>query len=99
MPLQITLKDSNKESKIQQDIKEESKFENNITNTIEDNQNNQLELLWKSFLDSNSSILIKLSNINKLPENASSAGSVLLANGMYEEAKLWKEYRKEKKVS
>ena len=99
MPLQITLKDSNKESKIQQDIKEESKFENNITNTIEDNQNNQLELLWKSFIDSNSSILIKLSNINKLPENASSAGSVLLANGMYEEAKLWKEYRKEKKVS
>lgn len=94
MPLQITLKDSNKESKIQKDIKEESKFENNITNTIEDNENNQLELLWKSFLDSNPSILIKLSNINKLPENASSAGSVLLANGMYEEAKLWKEFRK-----
>lgn len=99
MPLQITLKDSNKESKIQKDIKEESKFENNITNTIEDSKNNQLELLWKSFLDSNPSILIKLSNINKLPENASSAGSVLLANGMYEEAKLWKEFRKKEKVN
>lgn len=94
MPLQITLKDSNKESKTQKDIKEESKFENNVTNVIDNNKNNQLELLWKSFLDSNPSILIKLSNINKLPENVSSAGSILLTNGMYEEAKLWKEFRK-----
>ena len=96
--INIKLTDKNKKSDIQKEIDFDSKFENNITNAIDDNNNNKIEIIWKKFLDSNPSIMIKLSklndNSNNSINNALTAGSLLISNGLYDEAKLWKTFRR-----
>lgn len=83
------------DSKIQKDIKKDAKYENESTINKNDYINKQVELVWKKFLDSNPELLKKLSSLDSDSiKNASSAGSILIANGMYNEAKEWKEYRR-----
>lgn len=96
--INIKLTDKNEISDIQKEINSDSNFENNITNAIDDNNNNQIEIIWKKFLNANPSIMIKLSklndNSNNSINNAFTAGSLLISNGMYNEAKLWKTFRR-----
>ena len=83
-------------SQIQKDLEITSDIESHINDQIDKEKNNQIEKIWKSFLEDNPEIMSKLSKFDKLPENASAAGSFLLANGMTEEARLWKDYRRNK---
>ena len=96
--INIKLTNTNPQSNVQKEIELDSNFENNISNAIDDNNNAQIEVIWKKFLDSNPSIMIKLSklkdNSNNSISNASIAGSLLISNGMYNEAKLWKTFRR-----
>ena len=82
------------ESSIQKKITEDSKFNYQSNEIKNDYINKQLELIWKKFLDDNPEIFKKISNIlDKDNSNVTTIGSVLIANGYYEEAKIWKEYR------
>ena len=92
MDIKIKLHNSNNEKTVvKKDIENDNKFKDNLDTIQDEYKNKQLELIWKKFLDENPFISKK---INEVPENASTAGSLLIGNGMYEEAKKWKEYRK-----
>lgn len=92
--INISLSNKEQESQSQKDIKEDIKYERESIDNKNEYINNQVQLIWKKFLDSNPDIFKKLSSLlDKDNNNALTVGSVMIANGMYEEAKLWKEYR------
>ena len=94
---EISINVANKEedSEIKKEIKQDQTFEKNIKEIQDNHINSKLEEIWKSFLDQNPSIVRKLSGIDKNIGNASTAGSLLISNGMYDEAKQWKVYRRD----
>ena len=89
MPINLVLKDE--ESPTKKDLKVDAEYNSKAKDNKTEYINKQLELIWKKFLEKNPSISEKL---DEVPENIGTVGSILLSNGMYDEATKWKEFRR-----
>lgn len=92
--LQINLVNNKDNSPVKEELKDEQKYESRSDTNKNEYISKQIELIWKKFLDSNPEISKSLSKLDKPIENASTAGSLLISNGMYEEANRWKIFRR-----